>query len=408
MPSGGGYHDVSLKSFGGVCVEMYRCQDAKRHRLLRFELFKKIDKFLSLNFRNILISPLEGEKKFLGELNELRNFREGYNLKYSCPVQHETVLEPSPAFVMLTKVRKRLFPLTKREGCDSVISSDFKSKISITNENNLPRKELSAQVPQYLSNFSETVFSRFTSHFSRKRIAFTLAEVLITLGIIGIVAALTLPTLIARYQEKVLTNKYLHFYSLLENAYRLVQNEYGTYENWYGSTGDNKDMDIYNFMIKPYFKLNEDVKWIRIKGTTTCMPEKSYWLDGTPYSSNLNGELYRAMHPTVNLASGECLALGNANATGSYFFVDLNGKKAPNTFGKDQFIFSFDAKKNERIKPGPSNAWWTDTADYCDINSNHGWNAGSSCGFWIVRHRNMDYLHLPFEQVKANWRGGWW
>ena len=221
-------------------------------------------------------------------------------------------------------------------------------------------------------------------------------------------AALTLPTLIARYQEKVLTNKYLHFYSLLENAYRLVQNEYGTYENWYGSTGDNKDMDIYNFMIKPYFKLNEDVKWIRIKGTTTCMPEKSYWLDGTPYSSNLNGELYRAMHPTVNLASGECLALGNANATGSYFFVDLNGKKAPNTFGKDQFIFSFDAKKNERIKPGPSNAWWTDTADYCDINSNHGWNAGSSCGFWIVRHRNMDYLHLPFEQVKANWRGGWW
>ena len=28
--------------------------------------------------RNILISPLEGEKKFLGELCELRNFREGY------------------------------------------------------------------------------------------------------------------------------------------------------------------------------------------------------------------------------------------------------------------------------------------------------------------------------------------
>ena len=27
---------------------------------------------------NILFSPLEGEKKFLGELCELRNFREGY------------------------------------------------------------------------------------------------------------------------------------------------------------------------------------------------------------------------------------------------------------------------------------------------------------------------------------------
>ena len=136
-------------------------------------------------------------------MNELRNFREWYDLKYSCPVQHETVLEPSPAFVMLTGVRKRLLPLTKREGCDSVISSDFKSKISITNENNLSCKELSALVPQYLSNFSDTVFSRFTSHFSRKRTAFTLAEVLITLGIIGIVASMTLPSLIQSYKERV-------------------------------------------------------------------------------------------------------------------------------------------------------------------------------------------------------------
>ena len=136
-----------VRCLGAFCLKLHRGEDAKRHGLLRFELFKKIDKFLSLNFRNFLISPLEGEKKFLSELNELRNFREGYDLKYSCPVQHETVLEPSPAFVMLIGVRKRLLPLTKREGCDSVISSDFKSKISITNENNLPSKELSAQVP---------------------------------------------------------------------------------------------------------------------------------------------------------------------------------------------------------------------------------------------------------------------
>ena len=176
---------------------MHKCKDAKRPGPLRFELFKEIYKFLSLNLRNILISPLAGEKRFLGEFCELRNFREGYDLKYSCPAQHETVLEPSPAFVMLTGVRKRLLPLTKREGCDSVISSDFKSKISITNENNLSCKELSALVPQYLSNFSDTVFSRFTSYFSRKRTAFTLAEVLITLGIIGIVAVITLPSLIS-------------------------------------------------------------------------------------------------------------------------------------------------------------------------------------------------------------------
>ena len=162
-------------------------------------------------------------------MNELRNFREGYDLKYSCPVQHETVLEPSPAFVMLTGVRKRLLPLTKREGCDSVISSDFKSKISITNENNLSCKELSALVPQYLSNFSDTVFSPFTSHFSRKRTAFTLAEVLITLGIIGIVAAITLPTIINNYRVKVLENQFRKADSLLQQAFRKSVNELGLF-----------------------------------------------------------------------------------------------------------------------------------------------------------------------------------
>ena len=66
-----------------------------------------------------------------------------------------------------------------------------------------------------------TVFSRFTSHFSLKKtaftlaegathvahwnnsrkIAFTLAEVLITLGIIGIVEAMTMPVLIQKTKE---------------------------------------------------------------------------------------------------------------------------------------------------------------------------------------------------------------
>ena len=41
------------------------------------------------------------------------------------------------------------------------------------------------------NNFTDKVFSRFTSHFSLKSAAFTLAEVLVTLGIIGVVSAMT-------------------------------------------------------------------------------------------------------------------------------------------------------------------------------------------------------------------------
>ena len=214
---------------------MHRCQDAKRQSLLRLmgvDLFRNIVDNLSLNLRNILISPLEGEKKFLRELCELRNFREGYDLKYSCPVQHETVLEPSPAFVMLTGVRKRLLPLTKREGCDSVISCDFKSKISTNNENNFLHKDLNALVSQYLSNFSDTLFSRFTSPFLlNRKVAFTLAEVLITLGIIGIVASMTLPSVIHNYKIKQLRTGFLRSSSMIQNALNQTANEFG-YSNY--------------------------------------------------------------------------------------------------------------------------------------------------------------------------------
>ena len=193
---------------------MHRGEDTKRQSLLRFELFRKIDKFLSLNLRNILISPFEGEKKFLSELRGLRNFREGDNLKYSCPVQHETVIEPSPAFVMLTKVRKRLLPLTKREGSDSVIISNFFD----TNH---------SQLTTHNSLIPDIVFSRFTSSFLHKRTAFTLAEVLITLGIIGIVAALTLPVIISDVKNSQLEAGLKKAYSVLGQALNMYQAENG-------------------------------------------------------------------------------------------------------------------------------------------------------------------------------------
>ena len=50
-----------------------------------------------------------------------------------------------------------------------------------------------------------------------RRCAFTLAEVLITLGIIGVVAALTMPTLIAKHQKQVFVNRVKQTYSIVSN-----------------------------------------------------------------------------------------------------------------------------------------------------------------------------------------------
>ena len=75
-------------------------------------------------------------------------------------------------------------------------------------------------MPPPLHNKDLTSISRF--------FAFTLAEVLITLGVIGVVAALTMPALIVKYDEMVMVNKLKRTYSELANAIELRKAELGT------------------------------------------------------------------------------------------------------------------------------------------------------------------------------------
>ena len=76
-------------------------------------------------------------------------------------------------------------------------------------KSSLTREDLSFGKIVHYNNFNltETVHSPFTTHNSLKKSAFTLAEVLITLGIIGVVAALTIPNIIKHYQNEVTVTK---------------------------------------------------------------------------------------------------------------------------------------------------------------------------------------------------------
>ena len=53
--------------------------------------------------------------------------------------------------------------------------------------------------------------------------AFTLAEVLITLGVIGVVAAMTLPSLIQKHNEKVIVTQLKKVYSTFSQAYKMAE-----------------------------------------------------------------------------------------------------------------------------------------------------------------------------------------
>ena len=92
--------------------------------------------------------------------------------------------------------------------------------------------------------------------------AFTLAEVLITLGIIGIVAAVTMPTLIQNYKKHVVESKLKKFYTTMIQAQLMSVNDNGPIEYWdwvqNGGTSNNEILlNWYNKYFAPYLKTAE-------------------------------------------------------------------------------------------------------------------------------------------------------
>lgn len=85
-----------------------------------------------------------------------------------------------------------------------------------------------------------------------RKIAFTLAEVLITLGIIGVVAALTLPTLIQNHRKQVVETRLKHFYSIVNQAVTLSEAVNGDKKGW-----DIGQPDQFWNYIEPYLKYNK-------------------------------------------------------------------------------------------------------------------------------------------------------
>ena len=73
--------------------------------------------------------------------------------------------------------------------------------------------------------------------------AFTLAETLITVGIIGIIAALTLPSLIEKHQKKITVTRLKAFNSIMAQAFQTAKLEYGDWENWDNSNFGESNSD---------------------------------------------------------------------------------------------------------------------------------------------------------------------
>lgn len=93
---------------------------------------------------------------------------------------------------------------------------------------------------------------------------FTLAEVLITLGIIGIVTALTIPTLISKYRANITMQKIKKFYSAMAQAQLRAVEDYGEVSTWdFVASGGESNNEIvlnwFNKYFKPYLNSTEIV-----------------------------------------------------------------------------------------------------------------------------------------------------
>lgn len=167
--------------------------------------------------------------------------------------------------------------------------------------------------------------------FNKNKInnAFTLAEVLITLGVIGVVSAVTMPTLIQNYQKQVTINRLKADYNLLVLALKRAEADYGPIQEWninYQNVGNFTET-----YLLPYIKtVKKDY-----------VTPKHKYLNGN--KSDFGQE--KENSKTYALANGsEIFIFGDNYWHVIFIALDINGAKNPNTFGKDTFYFQINKK----------------------------------------------------------------
>ena len=186
---------------------------------------------------------------------------------------------------------------------------------------------------------------------NRVKKGFTLAEVLITLGIIGIIAALTLPNVISNYRKKVVETRLAKFYSVINQAIKMSETVNGPKESWYwwygldNNSGKNEGVllsEWFDIYLKPY------IKYVRIEHPRSLDNVSIYFPDGSLFF--MSHEFYEfwpeakdyvdISNNIGNISSISTFGLNIGDASGS----SLKGTREDFS-GKKFFIFIYDLKK---------------------------------------------------------------
>lgn len=192
------------------------------------------------------------------------------------------------------------------------------------------------------------------SQQTKVKFGFTLAEALITLGIIGVVAAMTIPNLIATHQKKQTVVKLQKAISVLNQAYRLAYDDVGEV-----TAEEARTLGAQNYFDKfwaPYIKVQS---LCSVEGCGYGAYPQWKMTNGSPYGLAVHTSDARVaftsmdgfFYIVVTYTGG-----GDDSTTVNSVYVDINGTAKPNTMGKDIFMLErkIDGEKGGVVVPAYS------------------------------------------------------
>ena len=161
---------------------------------------------------------------------------------------------------------------------------------------------------------------------------FTLAEVLVTLGIIGVVSAMTVPSLMQNYQRQSYVTQLHKVYNEMSQAFVQYQTEKNALNL---AEAGLTSQDALNSFVPNYFKVVQTCE----NSLTPC------FLEQTSYRKLTGGSLGSpyTVKTSYVIASGASIRFlySSAGERLGYIMVDVNGQKGPNILGRDLFTIAF-------------------------------------------------------------------
>ncbi|MBQ3311090.1 type II secretion system protein [bacterium] len=201
----------------------------------------------------------------------------------------------------------------------------------------------------------------------KKLIAFTLAETLIVMGIIGVVAALTIPNVNKNTSNMEKVTRFKKIYAELNEALDRATAVYGPIETWYQNIPESAAAKKFTDRLTEFMKVNKSY---------SCLSDETF---------------------DVDEGGSSCVIFANGASiiycfNCDYFFIDIDGpNKGKNELGIDRFFLGgYDDGYHDFIHgitaSSVSPSEFRNDATYC-------FKYKGMCGQWILDNGNMDYLN---------------